>query len=139
MGSTALCPWGDDPSHAKQCQYANGANKSAVSAFPEWIGVACDDGVAGAAPVASFTPNAFGLHDMIGSLWEWVADCYYPSHAGSSANGRARTSAPCDKRVPRGGGWSSGPRILKSAVRGSHVAEMRTASYGFRIARSLVD
>ena len=57
------------------------------------------------APVGSFEPNAFGLHDVLGNVWEWVEDCWNDSYAGAPADGTAWTSGDCRRRVLRGGSW----------------------------------
>ena len=57
------------------------------------------------APVGSFAANGFGLHDMHGNVWEWVADCWNGSYAGAPSDGSARESGNCSRRVLRGGAW----------------------------------
>ena len=92
----------------------------------------------GTKPAGSYPPNAFGLHDMHGNVWEWVEDCWNPSHAGAPANGGARLSGDCNWRVLRGGSWLNGPESLRSAARFRTSPEER-AYYinGFRVALTL--
>jgi formylglycine-generating enzyme required for sulfatase activity len=85
----------------------------------------------------SFPPNAFGLHDMHGNVWEWVEDCYKDSYAGALADGSAVTSGDCSLRVLRGGSWSNVPRVLRSASRLRNLPDVRNFSFGFRVARTL--
>ena len=58
------------------------------------------------APVGSFAPNAFGLHDTLGNVWEWVDDCYHTSYDGAPADGSAWQTNDCNQRVIRGGSWA---------------------------------
>jgi formylglycine-generating enzyme len=77
----------------------------------------------GAAKVGSKLPNAFGLHDMHGNVWEWTIDQYSPTgfgdRGGKSFVGLAGTgwATQADSRCVRGGGWQDGPDRLRSAVR----------------------
>ena len=94
------------------------------------------------APVGSFSPNAFGLYDVHGNVWERVRNCRSPSYAGAPSDGSARESGDCDLRSVRGGGWRTLPRYLRSANRGWHgppAARLYRgdASAGFRVARVL--
>jgi formylglycine-generating enzyme required for sulfatase activity len=92
------------------------------------------------APVGSFKPNAFGLYDMSGNVWEWVEDCYHVDYSGGAPrDGSAWTSGDCSRRVRRGGAWGYIPRILRSAARGGDSPVNRSAFVGFRLARSLVN
>ena len=59
----------------------------------------------GSAPVGSFAPNPFGLYDMHGNIWEWIEDCWTPTHEGAPADGRARLDRDCRSRVMRSGSW----------------------------------
>ena len=88
------------------------------------------------APVGSFAPNAFGLHDLHGNVWEWVEDCAGYDYAGAPPDGTARTSGDCVLRGMRGGSWSSHPGNLRSAYRGSLVADRQYNTLGFRVVRT---
>jgi formylglycine-generating enzyme required for sulfatase activity len=88
------------------------------------------------APVGSFKPNAFGLHDMHGNVFEWVQDCGTANYEGAPTDGSARTG-PCTSRILRGGSWSYDPRDLRSAHRRPSPASGQSSSRGFRIARTL--
>ncbi|MDZ4841688.1 MAG: SUMF1/EgtB/PvdO family nonheme iron enzyme [Hyphomicrobium aestuarii] len=84
------------------------------------------------------TPNAFGLHDMHGNVWEWVEDCYAASYKGAPSDGsKAQDTKDCS-RVLRGGSWSLNPWGLRSAFRFGNSADDRLYSYGFRVARPVV-
>lgn len=87
-------------------------------------------------PVGSFAANPWGLHDLHGNVWEWVEDCRNASYADAPADARARTSGDCERRMYRGGGWSSSPDWLRSAFRGSDTASARYYDLGLRLARS---
>ena len=111
-GSQAARFWGAMADRA--CEFENGADAALERQKPEgwkdeWGLHACDDGQARTAPVGAFKPNAFGLHDMLGNLSEWVEDCYNKSYEGAPTDGRAWTMADCPRRVLRGGNWSNSP------------------------------
>jgi len=85
------------------------------------------------------TPNAFGLHDVHGNVWEWVEDCWINSYNGAASDASARTTACTDGelRVLRGGSWRFGPSLLRSAVRSGNSSTIRIFIIGFRLARSV--
>ncbi len=89
------------------------------------------------APVGSFSPNAFGLHDMHGNVWEWVQDCWNESYNGAPSNGSAWQAGDCSRRVLRGGSWSYYSGALRSALRVRDTSGNRLIHYGFRVARTL--
>ena len=89
------------------------------------------------APVGSFAPNAFGLYDMHGNVFEWLQDCWNDGYAGAPSDGSAWLRGRCDERVLRGGSWSLSPRYLRAAVRVSYSTGNRDRSLGFRVARTL--
>jgi formylglycine-generating enzyme required for sulfatase activity len=93
-------------------------------------------GNVGARPVGQRSPNAFGLYDMLGNVWEWVQDCWNPDYSGAPEDGRAWLSGDCGTRVLRGGGWDSQAPYVRFAVRGSYPADFADLSNGFRLARS---
>ena len=66
--------------------------------------------------VGSFKPNALGLHDTHGNVWEWVEDCY-GSYTVAPADRGAFVDGLCDTRTLRGGSWASGPSVLRAAER----------------------
>jgi len=85
--------------------------------------------------VASYAPNAFGLYDVHGNVWEWTADCWNGNYSGAPTNGDAWTSGDCSRRVFRGGSWTDYPVFLRSADRSNGPASVRLAELGFRVAR----
>lgn len=88
-------------------------------------------------PAGSFAPNTFGLYDMHGNVWQWVADCYREDYSGAAKDPSAWSPASCEHRVDRGGAWSSPPRDLRAATRGGDAPTHRGNALGFRIARTL--
>ena len=122
--------------------YANGVDATLTERFPKgkWENTgSCHDGYVFTAPVGSFRPNAFGLHDMEGNAFEWVEDCWVPNYMHAPADGRARVARPdCNERVNRGGSWTAMPTGLRSAHRGDDNFERtRVLDLGFRVAREL--
>ena len=96
------------------------------------------DGNRGPKFVGTFAPNAFGLYDMHGNVWEWVEDCWHGDYGGAPSDGTAWTRGGnwCH-RVLRGGSWRSSPQILRSADRLSYSARNRIDLAGFRVSRTL--
>ncbi len=89
--------------------------------------------------VAQKQPNAFGLYDMHGNVWEWVEDCWHNNYNGAPTDGSAwTTGCSGDSRVLRGGSWIDVPPDLRSAIRGGVTPVNRSVSDGFRLARTLV-
>ena len=93
------------------------------------------------APVGSFNANAFGIYDVLGNTWEWLADCWNENYAGAPADGSAWVTGDCTRRVMRGGSWSNLPAFIRSAARSRGDAaggDFDYSSYvGFRLAKSL--
>lgn len=87
--------------------------------------------------VGSFAANAFGLHDMHGNVWEWVADCHSSNYAAVPADGSPAPHIPGCQRVMRGGSWIDSPRVLRSACRGHVPSNTRFIYRGVRVARQL--
>ena len=90
----------------------------------------------GTRPVGRGAPNAFGLYDIYGNVWEWVQDCWHDSYAGAPAEGSVWSGGDCSLRMLRGGGWNSPPAYARSAARGSSAPFLQDTASGFRLARS---
>ena len=120
-GASTRYAWGDAPGSGK--------------ANCEVCGSRWDD--QRTAPVGSFSPNGFGVHDMHGNVAEWVEDCWSSDYADARRDGRARSVSTCPKRVLRGGAWNDDPRYLRSANRSRSDPGKRAPGFGFRVARSL--
>lgn len=136
-GSTTLRPWGDSPEAG--CEHANTYDLGAEAGYRlGWPNAGCRDGFADLAPVGQFSANAFGLHDVIGNVQEWVQDCATGSYAGRPRDGRAwEWLGGCRNRVQRGGSWLTPPAESRSAYRNEAPAGEPTDDAGFRIARDL--
>lgn len=131
-GSTTRYYFGDD--EAQLCKYGNGADRT--SAFL-WGNHLCSDGVGvQTAEVGRYSPNTFGLYDMIGNAWSWAQDCWNNSYVGAPADGSPWISGDCNRRVIRGGSWDNGPKDMRSTTRGAHSLQAKD-NIGFRVAREL--
>lgn len=141
-GSATPRPWGVD--RRDPCQHANVLDDSFLNGVSpgegrEWkrdLAHQCDDGYAYTAPVGSFRANAFGLHDMMGNVWEWVEDCLNDSYVGAPSDGSAWLAGDCDKRVRRGGSWFSNKPDVRLAYRYAATTGYRSGLVGFRLART---
>ena len=88
--------------------------------------------------MGGYAPNGFGLHDMVGNVWEWTADCWNGSYEGAPVDGRAWQSWPCASRVVRGGGWKldlGDATWLRVSYRYAFAAATRGDVLGFRLAQ----
>jgi formylglycine-generating enzyme required for sulfatase activity len=121
-GTTSRYPWGDEVRPGK-------ANCGT-----------CDTGLATPAvmPVGSFPANEFGLHDMVGNVFQWVEDCIHDNYDGAPADGSAWKEANCKRHVVRGASWLSRSSLLRSSWRDWRDAATRNSELGFRVARVVV-
>ena len=138
-GSVTRYSWGDGAEWV--CNHANVLDAQGREAHPKWNwSVVCDDGHPATAPVASYQPNAWGLYDLAGNVWEWTADCWHPDYTGAplgSAPWLAEQAGDCTRRVNRGGGWGNNPRTMRSSTRDADAVDGSGDALGFRVARSL--
>ena len=134
-GANSKYSFGSDAN--RLCGWGNGADLTGFSGAGV---VGCYDGFVHTAPVGSFAPNAFGLYDMHGNVWEWVQDCWNWSYLGAPLDGGAwlSLSRDCNRRVVRGGYWKHHLRHLRSASRDGSFSSSRYYSHGFRVARTLI-
>ena len=93
-------------------------------------------------PVGSFTPNAFGLHDMHGNVWEWVEDCWHDDYENAPEEGQAWLEAndgACGYRIYRGGSWFNIRSVIRSANRTASPTHFSISNIGFRVAKTLAN
>jgi formylglycine-generating enzyme required for sulfatase activity len=88
-------------------------------------------------PVGRKLPNAFGLHDMHGNVWEWVEDCYQSTYDGAPTDGSAVKKDGHCQRNNRGGAWINSALNLRSDHRHRMGAGSRGIFIGLRVARSI--
>ena len=88
-------------------------------------------------PVGTKKSNAWGLHDMHGSVWEWCQDGYSPDFYASSPDADPLYTGPATERVLRGGCWFLDARALRAALRGGSLPDVKSQYVGFRLVREL--
>jgi formylglycine-generating enzyme required for sulfatase activity len=121
-GSDTAYPWGSEIGEG---------NANCRGCGSQWDGKQ-------AAPVGQFPANAFGLHDMLGNVWEWVEDCYHVIYYQAPTDGSAWNTGNCEGRVFRGGSWNDDPVSLRSAKRYGGTPGYRFNNVGFRVGRTLL-
>jgi formylglycine-generating enzyme required for sulfatase activity len=84
--------------------------------------------------VGSFGPNAFGLYDMHGNVWEWCSDRWHDNYNGAPTDGNSWETGTDNNRVQRGGSWFNLAVKCRCAVRGKYSAGGRWRFGGFRVA-----
>jgi formylglycine-generating enzyme required for sulfatase activity len=119
-GTTTRYYWGNDPDSTVIDQYAWYDENSGDTTHP----------------VAQKLPNAWGLYDMSGNVWEWCEDCYHESYSGAPADGHSWVSPSGSSRVSRGGSWYYYADYCRSAYRSGDAPGYRDVIQGFRLARS---
>jgi formylglycine-generating enzyme required for sulfatase activity len=123
-GSTTKRSFGDDESQLGDHAWYLGNSKA-------WFGENKTQ------RVAQKRPNAFGLFDMYGNVWEWVQDCWHYNYAGAPTDGSAwTTTCSYNARVLRGGSWGNYPSFLRSAIRTRVTPGIRSGYDGLRLART---
>ena len=84
--------------------------------------------------VGSFPPNAFGLYDLHGNVWEWCQDVWHNSYNGAPTDGSAwEQGDDASRRLLRGGSWNFDPHYCRSAYRGSNNPDDRDHYIGVRV------
>ncbi len=134
-----IYPWGDEPptaEHLNACgsecvAWANQNNQALTAMYDT------DDGYAHTAPVGSFPKGAskYGLHDVVGNVWEWVGDGYLPYTDEEQTDPRGPTRS--DMRVMRGGAWNGGHVAwVRPTFRHRDYPDVKGYGIGFRCART---
>ena len=121
-------PWGDEVSRERANYGDDRCCAGAIGGADGWLNTA---------PVRSFPPNDFGLYDMTGNVWEWVAGWLDDDDYGSSPSIDPPGAAAGFARIARGGSWLNGPSALRTSVRLPFAQTGQTSNIGARCARDV--
>ncbi|MDP8241288.1 MAG: SUMF1/EgtB/PvdO family nonheme iron enzyme [Candidatus Hatepunaea meridiana] len=119
---STLFPWGNDTLYTELERWAIYGYYSGVGSHTE---------------VGCRLPNAWGIHDMIGNVWEWCEDKYHRNYNNAPDDGSVWSSGRTSMRMLRGGSWYDIPQNCRSSSRHSAKKDLRYRTVGFRLVRSL--
>lgn len=139
-GTTTPWYWGNAPEAG--CAIANLLSAGTITALgsPKSTSdrLVCANPRNFTVPVASYPPNPFGLYDMAGNAFEWVADCNSADNRDGHTDGTARTTGDCTRHYLKGGAFHTPFWLTRSAVRGAPIpGDLHMFAVGFRVARSI--
>ena len=137
-GSSTRYSFGDDPEGL--AAVGNVADATAKERYPNWPWcIAARDGYVYTAPVGRYIPNAWGLFDMHGNVWEWCSDRYAVGYYKQSPVQDPQGVDGSSARMLRGGSWRINPGYDRSARRDWAEPDYRSDHLGFRLARIVAD
>ena len=140
-GTTTDFFWGTDERSPVACEYSNQPDfaqadvMGSVPRGPQYR-FQCNDGYAFTAPVGTYKPNPWGLHDMQGNIWEWTADCMNETYQGAPTDGSAWRTGDCDARPTRGGSFGNAAISAYAAIRAPRNVGYVGHAWGFRVVRN---
>ena len=137
-GTTTPRYW--DSSGEDMCLHANVADQTLMERINAGVDPARfasgSDGYAFTSPVGSFSPNKFGISDILGNVWEWCADRWHDDYNGAPVDGSAWVADNGDhRRVVRGGCWDYYPWGIRAGFRYPDLFDLRASTLGFRVAK----
>jgi formylglycine-generating enzyme required for sulfatase activity len=127
-GTSGVRPWGDAIGRDNANYGSEECCKPLASGLDRWEYTS---------PAGSFPPNAFGLYDVLGNVWQRLDDCWSDDFTGAPADGSVWQSGDCKQRTGHGGAFDAAPAFLRLSFRGKVPLEMHYADGGFRVAREL--
>lgn len=114
-GARTKFHFGDDADDTELCTYGNSADLGGENILQRTSNTSyenfaegksnCNDYAGYASIIGMYKPNKFGLHNMIGNVFEFVADCYVPNYEGAPSDGSARIEETCERHSVRGSSW----------------------------------
>ncbi len=128
-GTTTEYYWGNTASHDFANYGTDICCAEHVSGADQWLQ---------SAPVGSFPANAFGLHDMLGNVSEYVQDCFNENYVGAPVDGSPWLTGNCSIHVSLGGQWHNNVDVIRVASRNAHPVIptiVRDINFGFRLAQ----
>lgn len=136
-GTTTRYYNGNDPRNV--LRIANTFDLDTAENWPNWKSHAAQghDGYRFTSPVGSFAPNAFGLYDMSGNAWQWVADWYDENYYSKSPSSDPQGPEDGHVRIRRGGSWHTWPFYTRCSYRNWNSPQTRYTLVGMRLLREL--